>query len=590
MSNKTFVSTPKQFIDLIMGYEPRRILSLDIETRGKTFLTTSITDISFYDGKRQVYIDLERVGPTSNNLLKEFFESLPKSTKLLAWNIPFDFSHLKQKGINVNWFPNWVDPMVACHLLDSDSKKSLKYQAESNLYVTSEEYDGSLKDKNYDKWVEYCLNDSLWAYELWVNHYEPRLEPMGLDKLFYALEMPYQRVLVEMKTEGIMVNKEDLLKASQEVKEEIHRLNIELHDTVNEPYELQFDLHGESWVVSNLNLNSTQQLASIIENKLGLEIPFKTNSGKPSTGKQTLNRLKGKHKFVDLLISFKELTKLSNSFLETLPTFIDVDGRIRPTFLDVGTTTGRLSAFEPNLQQLPAEGGRVSVRKFLVAPQGYSMIACDYSGQELRVLAHISDEESMIQAFKDGADFHQATADRFGVSRSEAKTINFGIAYGKSSFGFAQDFETSEEEAQRMLNNYFSNFPNIKKAIDITTEEVKRKGFVTNLVGRIRKFRHNHNGYYPNKAFRQAFNFKIQGSSADMIRAASLKTYKLSKVNPEWDLKQVATVHDENIYIVKDSYKNIALEEIQKCFEEAANLKVPMLCDAKAGKSYAECK
>ena len=591
MTNKIFIVTPEQFVAFLKDYEPGRTLSLDIETRGKTFLTTSITDISFYDGKTQVYVDLERVGPNSNSLLKEFFSELPKETVLLAWNIPFDFSFLKAKGINVNGFPNWVDPMVATHLLDSDDKKSLKFQAEKLLGVTSEEYDSNLKEKDYDEWVEYCLNDSKWAYELWVNHYEPRLNPKGLDKLFFKLEMPYQRVLVEMKVTGINVDLKDLEVAGKEVKSMIHELNIKLHEIVNEPYNLQFDLFGNSWVVSNLNLNSTQQLSEIITDKLGLEIPFKSKkTGNPSTGKKTLDRLKGKHEFIDLLVDFKKLVKLSNSFLETLPGFVDVDGKIRPTFLDVGTTTGRLSSFEPNLQQLPAEGGIVSVRKFMVPPKGYSMIACDYSGQELRVLAHISDEESMIQAFKDGAYFHQATADRFGVSRREAKIINFGIAYGKTSMGFASDFDSSEEEAQKMLDAYFNSYPNVKRAIDDTVKEVKAKGYVRNLIGRIRSFKTNDRGFYADKSFRQAFNFKIQGASADMIRAASLKTYKLGKVNPTWGLKQVATVHDENIYIVKDSYTDIALEEIKKCFEEAAKLKVPMLCDAKAGKSYAECK
>jgi hypothetical protein len=278
--------------------------------------------------------------------------------------------------------------------------------------------------------------------------------------------------------------------------------------------------------------------------------------------------------------------------------------------------TGNCS--NPNFQQFPKElEGFPSLRDCFIVDKGYKMIASDYSGQELRVLAQLTQEPGLIDVFNKGKDLHLATANEFfnlnipesmlydnhpqfnemkelhKDARNRAKIINFGIAYGKGNFGFSQDFGISEAEAQEILDRYFKSFPRVKQAIDDTKREVQANGFVKTLTGRMRHFEMKESygqRYYANSSFREAFNFKIQGFSADMIRLAAIKTFNTAKANPEWGMKMLMTVHDEIVYQVKEQYAEQARDAIKNDFEAAVKFVVPIVADVHIGSNYGGVK
>ncbi len=296
---------------------------------------------------------------------------------------------------------------------------------------------------------------------------------------------------------------------------------------------------------------------------------------------------------------------------------VEIDGRVRPNFKDTGTKTGRLSCNNPNLQQLPKVNKEfpIDTRKCFTVPNGHKMITCDYSGQELRVLAQITGDPALIDTFNKGKDMHLSTANDFfnlGIDeedlyegspkiedlkefykdeRNKAKTINFGMAYGKGAYGFSQDFNISEEEAQDILDKYFAALPKVKKAIDTCHKNVTEQGWVETMTGRRRHFsKIEKNGWtgYPKKAYRESFNFLIQGFSADMIRIAMNRVYE--KAPPEWGLKAIATVHDEAVYKVRDEHVEAAKVFIKEQFEKAVNFCIPVVADVGVGTTYSEAK
>ncbi len=268
---------------------------------------------------------------------------------------------------------------------------------------------------------------------------------------------------------------------------------------------------------------------------------------------------------------------------------------IADSFNDCGTKTGRLSCSKPNLQQLPKANKAfpVETRECFIAPPGKKLIASDYSGQELRVLAHLTQDKGLIEAFNSGRDFHQETANKFGVERTKAKAINFGIAYGKMAYGFAKDWNTTEEEAQVFVDTYFKTFPKVKEAIEETTKEVKKQGYVISMAGRRRRLQlvtDGDNKFYRKSSFREAFNFKIQGFSADMMRIASIRILNQCIKNKEWGMRIIALIHDECLVEVKEEYAEQAKEVINKAMIGAVNLCVPVLVDTHIGDNYAQIK
>lgn len=574
---------------------------MDTETTSLRQDEWELLGISFSDGKNSGYIPVGHKqldgtllpGQVSLPWLIEFLneEVFHEKKKVIAHNFVYDYKVLKTIGVDL-YSHEWFDTMVASHLLDENDKHGLKHLV---LKYFGDDYGIDIQNASkipLDEVAVYACKDAYYTYKLSEMFY-PRLLEEELDKLFFKIEMPFLRAIGDMELEGVLVDWEKVRATTAQLKKELTSLEEQMYCCLEEGYSLQTSLYGdEVYIVGKYNFNSSQQLKEIIINKLGLTIDSTTPSGEASTGKNSLEALRGSHEFIDLLLKHRELSKLKNAFFEPLPRFRQKDDKVRCSFHDTGTRTGRLSSSEPNLQQLPksSEHLNIGTRSCFIAPSGYRMITCDYSGQELRVLAHITGCEPMIKAFKEGADFHQATADRFGVDRTKAKAINFGVAYGKSAYGFSQDWGVTEEEAQKFLDDYFESFPEIKSKIEATIEQVKNQGWVSSLTGRRRRFVPNEQGYHPSSSFRQAFNFLIQGFSADMIRIAAIKCLNLIRRNPSWGLRMIFTVHDEVGFIVKEEHLEEAVRNIKDCFETAVKLRVPLVADVGIGDNYAEAK
>ncbi len=591
-------------------------ISLDTETTSLDYSTLKIEGLSIYNGKNVCYIDLD------NNQFKaeilQFLRYKFKENKLLiAHNIKFDLKVLHKYNIN---FTNseYFCTMVASHLIDENGRHGLKHLSKTILGHNTISYNDVATKKKTSDFYEYAMNDAVWCWEL-AQIQKHKLQDFNMIYLFRDIEMPFQDALVEMETTGVLVDSNKLKVSEQELISLVRKLTQEMLEELKEPYELQYNLFNNTKsIVSKINFNSSAQLASIVFDKLGLEVVEYTKKTKtPSVGAKTVAKYKDTNKFIGLLYKYKIAYKLLSSFFTPLQEKVDKDGRIRPNFNDIGTATGRLSSSKPNLQQLskPIEGFP-NLRSCFIVPKGYKMITCDYSGQELRVLTEISKEPKLIEVFNQGKDLHLSTANdffnlnipdeilysthpehntyktKYKAQRNKAKTINFGIAYGKGAYGFSNDFGISEEEAQEILDNYFGAYPNVKGAINNCHTQVRKEGQVSTMTGRTRHFKQitlpNGNSFYTKKDFRRAFNFLIQGYSADMIRLAAIKVMTIRQ--PEWKLKMIMTIHDEIVYQVKEQYADIASKEIKKAFENVVKFSIPIVADVSIGNNYYEAK
>jgi DNA polymerase-1 len=585
--------------------------AFDTETTSLSYYDLDIEGISFCDGEIAFYIDLIN-NDDRKDIIKALTETFINATNILAHNIVFDLKVLHKIGIEIPENTELFCTMVADHLIDENRPHGLKYLAKEFLGADTTNYK-DIKDHQSEEFYQYAINDAIWTWKLAMLQ-KDKMSKEAI-KLFRNIEMPFQRCLLDMQVNGMCVDLDKADKTKKELDNLKEDLLVELHDIAGVKYQMQFDLFGGMRLVSDLNLNSPIQLAKIITEKLGLKITETTETGAMSVGKKTLEKLQGQHEFIDKLTSYKVVQKLLSAFFEPLPNFVDGDGKVRPDFKDTGTKTGRLSCSNPNLQQLPkTKKGFPSVRECFIAPEGYKMITCDYSGQELRVLTQITKEPVLIDTFIKGKDMHLSTANDFfdlGIDeedlyetsknfeetkekykeeRNKAKVINFGMAYGKGAYGFSKDFNISEAEAESILDKYFAALPAVKTAIDDTHKSVNLNGYVTSLAGRSRHFTRIPDGSYSGGAYRQSFNFLIQGFSADMIRKAMVKVRQAAMLHPAWDLQTVATVHDEAVYYVKKEYVKEACQLIKDEFESAVNFCIPVVADVSIGNNYEEAK
>lgn len=609
--NRIVAISKEEAIKALAQLKPS-VVAFDTETTDLSWYKQEVHGVSICDGETTIYIDItdENIFP----LLSTFFE---QTVLLIAHNITFDVKALYKHGVNL-FEKQWFDTMVAEHLIDERNEKSLKKMAEKYLGATTATYEQTVKmGIHSEKFYEYALNDAQWTWEIF-HQQKGQLHDCGVVELMRDIEMPFLKALAEMEMNGITVDVDRVEEKTAELKELVFSAEIKVLEAAGHKPSIQMGLDGSRSVKSTFDVNSPKHLRELLYDKLGLKAPGKTNSGMASTDKTSLASLKNEHDIVPLILEYRKYKKLLSSFFEPLMGFVDGDGKVRPSFNNVGTRTGRLSCSKPNLQQLPqGESDPAKTRSCFTSQAGYTMITCDYSGQEIRVLAHVSQDEALIDILHKGQDLHLATAKRFynidvpdealkadhpkheeykelyKKQRNQAKIINFGIAYGKGAFGFAQDFKITEEEAQAILDEYFNGFPGVYNAIQQAKRDVKRNGYVTSMTGRRRHFdakENNGDKYYANASFREAFNFLIQGYSADMIRMATIKVRETSKEHPEWDLRMLATVHDENVYEVKNQYLEEAKNAIKQSFERAVSLAVPVVSKIGVGPTYNEAK
>lgn len=592
-----------------------KVFAFDTETTDVVYTKLEITGFSACDGNTAVYFyitDDNRKGMLK--AIKDFFKD---AGLIIAHNIVFDAKVLDKYDINFEE-AMWFDTMIAHHLIDENARHGLKMLTRNILRRDVVEFDEVSANHYTEEFGDYGLADAVNTYDLY-KVFLPKLATQKLITLFNEVEMPFQRCLLQMAITGVLIDTSKMERLEVELHQETFKLEAELYDLLKEEKLVVMEDDKIKRVVGVINFNSSKQLAVILFEKLGLDIIEYTPKGAPKTGKEVILHYKDSVPFVATLYKYKIAQKLYSSFISPtgqLMKNLEKDGRVRPYFNDVGTKTGRLSCSSPNLQQLPKPKDYcpANVRELFIAPKGYKMITGDYSGQEVAVMAHQSKDPTLIDALNKGMDMHMVVANTFyklGIpeeklfkthpefnevkgkykkQRTEAKTITFGLAYGKGAYGFAKDFKITEREAEVLVRNYFRGMPKLKQSIDATHRVLERRGTVRNLAGRLRHFKRESNGKYSGGAFRQSFNFLIQGFSADMIRKAMIAVYRLGKENPEWDLKLVMTVHDELNCTIKEEYSSTGAERIKEEMEKATPLCVPTTADLDITDNYAQAK
>ena len=522
------------------------------------------------NGDESVKIDLsslyeENISKT-NLLLKEFMEN--DDIKKVIHDGKNLLKALSKDGTQVNGFD--FDSAIAAYLIDSARDKY-------NLNELINEY----LEKNIDEKASSAIK---YLSELYV-YLKGRIKEEGMEELYYNVEHPLIGVLSSMEVVGFNVNEEILESLAVKFKEEIKNTEKEIYDLCEEEF----------------NISSPKQLGKILFEKLDLPVIKKTKTGY-STNADVLEKLKDKHPVIEKIIYYRQITKLNSTYVEGLKNVIDVDGRIHSSFNQTVTTTGRLSSTEPNLQNIPVkyEMGREIRKVFIPKEKGDILLSCDYSQIELRVLAHMSDDANMIDAFKHHSDIHTKTASEVfkvpveevtSLMRSRAKAVNFGIVYGISDFSLSQDLKISRKEAAEYMAIYFDRYPKIKDFLQGAIDSAKEDGYVLTLLNRRRFIPEikSSNKIVISLGERLAMNAPIQGSAADIIKLAMVKVYeRLKKEGLASEI--ILQVHDELILNVKpnelEKVKTLVIEEMENVFK----LSVPLDVDVNLGKNWYEAK
>ena len=530
-----------------------------------------------------------------NIKFKNIFEN--KDILKCGYRIKEDYIVLKQNGINPQNM--MYDAKIATYILNSTSNLyslediSKQYlDLDITLYSEPEEkniqtslFDNSNNSDESEKKSNYI--NAMYAYIIGKSR-EIILEELSkidaLD-LFNNIEMPIAEILAEMQLEGMCIDEKELIKYGENLKEHIEELRIDI-----------YNLAGEEF-----NINSTKQLANILFEKLNLTPSKKTKSGY-STDVEALEKIKNSHPIIEKILEYRQLMKLNSTYVEGMIPFInEKTGRIHTFFHQTVTATGRLSSTNPNLQNIPTrtELGK-KLRKVFKAGSGKVFLDADYSQVELRVLAHMANDETMINAFNSGADIHTISASQvFKVPieevskqlRSRAKAVNFGIVYGISEFGLAEQIDIKRKEAKQYIEQYLETYHGIRDYMKNIVEEAKRKGYVETLFKRRRYIPELNSKNYMVRKFgdRAAMNTPIQGTAADIMKIAMIKVYNELK-NRNLKSKIVLQIHDELIIETvleeKDEVRNL----LKECMESSAKLSVPLNVDVEEGKNWYQAK
>ncbi len=518
---------------------------------------------------------------------KNFFESDIRKT---THGLKEQLLYLQKKGVAAKEIS--FDTEIAAYLL-APSRKGYDMESLCAEYLhismeSTESDDGqisldSLLTPETD--TQPLMNKAAALYALRAMLSE-KLQKNGLRELFETVEMPLVYVLASMEEAGIRVDKEKLTEFGKLLKKEIDRLTLEI-----------YELAGKEF-----NINSPKQLGSVLFEDLGLSAKKKTKSGY-STNAEVLEKLVGVHPIIEKILEYRKLSKLNSTYVEGLVSVIHPEtGKVHSSFHQTVTVTGRISSAEPNLQNIPVrtELGREMRKMFVASDENHVLIDADYSQIELRVLAHLAQDENMREAFVSGHDIHASTASRvFGVDkdavtpemRSAAKAINFGLVYGMGEFSLSQDLGISVKEAKAYIDEYLGSYPNVKQFMHDTVETAKKQGYVTTMFGRKREIPEISSSNYQVRTFgeRAAMNTPVQGTAADIIKLAMIRVYhKLKEENLKSRL--ILQVHDELIIDACKEEADRVCVLLKQEMEQAASLCVPLKADMETGHSWYDTK
>jgi DNA polymerase-1 len=568
-------------------------VAFDTETEGLNSLETNLVGISFsWSENKGYYIPLNSSFLKIDDILNElkpFFESI--HIKKVGHNLKFDMNVLFKYNITVE--QPLFDTMVAHYLINPDMRHNLNSLSESYLNyspISIESLIGkkgknqlSMKDISVEEITNYACEDADLSLRL-KNIFDKELESNQVQKIFKEIEIPMISVLNEMETQGVKIDTQYLNKLEKEFEAELSILK----EGIFEKCGLEF------------NLNSPKQLGDVLFDKLKLiSTPKKTKTGQYSTSEEVLSELANDHDIIKQILDWRSLDKLQNTYVKSLPNEVSIiTDRIHSNFNQTVTSTGRLSSNNPNLQNIPirTQNGQKIRKAFIPRNNDFILMAADYSQIELRVIASLSNEENMIDAFLKDQDIHTITASKIynidpdNVSRnqrSNAKTVNFGIIYGVSAFGLSQQTELTRMESKVMIENYFKNYPKLKNYMSEQIEFARNQGYVQTMMGRRRYLPNinSQNNMLRSSAERNAINAPIQGTAADIIKIAMININNKLK-NQSLKSKMILQVHDELVFDVFKSEKDIVSRIVKDTMESAVNLLVPLKVDMEFGENW----
>lgn len=591
------VSGENEIKDLVQKLLSYKEISFDTETTNVDANYANLVGMSFSVVPHHGYYIAFTQDKSITNEILSWLEPLFSSLNILwiGHNLKYDLTVLKRAGIELKG--KLFDTLLANYVIDPESKRSMDFLSEKYLgYIPISiteligkkgKLQGNMKDVDVEKAKEYAVEDTDITLQL-KNKFEPELFAKNVEKIFYEVESPLVKVLVDMEYEGINVDVEFLKSYSDSLEKEI----IDAEKNVYEQAGLKF------------NLASPKQLGEVLFDKMQLDCNAKkTKSGQYATGEDVLIKLSKEHKICEDILIFRELTKLKSTYIDALPSLIHHEsGRVHTCYAQAVAVTGRLSSTNPNLQNIPirTEKGREIRKAFIPRDSNHVLVSADYSQIELRIIAAISGDPNMIDAFKNDKDIHLTTAARvFNVDeadvtkemRYKAKSVNFGIIYGQGAFGLAENLKISKSEAKEIIDNYKLQFPGIQAYMDNTINFCREHGYVETLMGRKRWLKDINSANFTIRSFaeRNAINSPIQGAAADMIKLAMIKIHSELKTR---GLKSamLLQVHDELVFDVPKDELNIVKPLILECMQNAMLLpnNVPSKAEIGEGNNWLE--
>ena len=582
----------KLFIKQLMN---QTSVCFDTETTGLNPLNAELVGISFsWEAHKGFYIPFPENFEEAQALIESFrpfFEST--DIEKIGQNLKYDLKVLHKYKIDVKG--PLFDTMIAHYLINADMRHNMEVLAETYLNyspISIVDLIGkkgknqlSMRDVSLEKLTEYAVEDADITFQL-ASHFKKELTDAETLKLFNDIEIPLVKVLASMELEGIKLDTEFLKSLSTDLNSDIASLEAKIYEAAGETF----------------NIASPKQLGVILFEKLKLvDKPKKTKTGQYSTAEDVLSYLAKDHEIIQHILEYRGLAKLKSTYVDALPEqVLESTGHIHTEYMQTVASTGRLSSTNPNLQNIPirTERGRQVRKAFVPRNEEYTLLAADYSQIELRVIAAMSQEETMIEAFKNGEDIHASTASKvFNVpldevtreQRGNAKTVNFGIIYGVSAFGLSNQTDLSRTEAKELIETYYETYPKLRKYMSSQVDFARDHGYVTTLSNRRRYLKdiNSQNAIVRGAAERNAVNAPIQGSAADVIKIAMINIYnKLDEGG--FKTKMLLQVHDELVFDVYKPELQTMKVLIKEQMENAYTLSVPLDVEMDMGKNWLE--
>ena len=575
-----------------------KLFALDTETDNLDYMAANLVGISFaLENGEAAYLplQLDYLGApktlektTALTLLKPILEN--PSIQKVGQNFKYDLTIFARNGIDVQGVA--FDTMLESYVLNSTGRHNMDDLAKRYLghqTISFEEIAGKGKNQltfnqiPLEQAAEYAAEDADVTMKLQQVLWEKLSKEPTLEKLFKEMELPLLGVLSRMERRGVLIDSDALFLQSNEIANRLSELEEQAYVLAGQPF----------------NLASTKQLQEILFDKLGLPVIQKTPKGAPSTNEEVLEELAFSHELPKVLVEHRGLSKLKSTYTDKLPQMVNPQtGRVHTSYHQAVTATGRLSSSDPNLQNIPIrnEEGR-RIRQAFIAREGFTVVAADYSQIELRIMAHLSQDQGLINAFTQGKDIHRSTAaEIFGIAldevtseqRRNAKAINFGLIYGMSAFGLSRQLGIGRADAQSYMDLYFKRYPGVQTFMHDIREKAKAQGYVETLFGRRLYLPdiNSSNGMRRKAAERVAINAPMQGTAADIIKRAMIQLDQKLQNDP--DIAMIMQVHDELVFEVRSEKVAFYSELIKTQMESAADLVVPLIVDVGQGTNWDE--